>query len=168
MSTINSIEHFMLYAEERNVGNTAKVEDQLVWELPIGALQDYTKLVRHFIFQDWWQGWKFEKKCNEAYIWWRTYWKNTRKNLIGFSLIGVSSCQQNQWRTNQDPRGLDFRIKHAIVSALDGYAETQDVNEGNPFVAHTHTNHMRVRDCIALIFHKAIIMILINRNNIRV
>ena len=37
----------------------------------------------------------------------------------------------------QDPRRLDYRNKHDIVSALDGYAVTQDINEFNPLVAHT-------------------------------
>ena len=37
----------------------------------------------------------------------------------------------------QDPRRLDYRNKNDIVSALDGYAVTQDINEFNPLVAHT-------------------------------
>ena len=37
----------------------------------------------------------------------------------------------------QDPRRLDYRNKNDIVSALDGYAITQDINEFNPLVAHT-------------------------------
>ena len=37
----------------------------------------------------------------------------------------------------QDPRRLDFRNKHDVVSALDGYAETQDINEWNPLITHT-------------------------------
>lgn len=38
---------------------------------------------------------------------------------------------------NQDPRRLDYRNKNDVVSALDGYAITQDVNEWNPLIAHT-------------------------------
>ena len=37
----------------------------------------------------------------------------------------------------QNPHRLDFRNKGDLVSALDGYAETQDINEWNPLVAHT-------------------------------
>ena len=37
----------------------------------------------------------------------------------------------------QDPRRLDYRNKNDVVSALDGYAVTQDINEFNPLVAHT-------------------------------
>ena len=37
----------------------------------------------------------------------------------------------------QNPHRLDFRKKGDLVSALDGYAETQDIDEWNPLVAHT-------------------------------
>ena len=37
----------------------------------------------------------------------------------------------------QHPHRLDFRNKGDLVSALDGYAETQDIDEWNPLVAHT-------------------------------
>ena len=37
----------------------------------------------------------------------------------------------------QNPHRLDFRNKGDLVSALDGYAETQDIDEWNPLVAHT-------------------------------
>ena len=37
----------------------------------------------------------------------------------------------------QNPHRLDYRNKGDLVSALDGYAETQDINEWNPLVAHT-------------------------------
>ena len=37
----------------------------------------------------------------------------------------------------QNPHRLDHRNKGDLVSALDGYAETQDINEWNPLVAHT-------------------------------
>jgi len=37
----------------------------------------------------------------------------------------------------QDPRRLDYRNKHDVVSMLDGYAETQDIDEWNPLINHT-------------------------------
>ena len=37
----------------------------------------------------------------------------------------------------QNPHRLDYRNKGDLVSALDGYAETQDIDEWNPLVAHT-------------------------------
>ena len=37
----------------------------------------------------------------------------------------------------QDPRRLDHRNKNDPVSALDGYAETKDIGEWNPLVAHS-------------------------------
>ena len=37
----------------------------------------------------------------------------------------------------QDPKRLDFRNRGDVVSALDGYAITQDINEWNPLIAHT-------------------------------
>ena len=37
----------------------------------------------------------------------------------------------------QDPRRLDYRNRGDVVSALDGYAITQDINEWNPLINHT-------------------------------
>ena len=37
----------------------------------------------------------------------------------------------------QNPHRLDYRNTGDLVSAQDGYAETQDINEWNPLVAHT-------------------------------
>ena len=37
----------------------------------------------------------------------------------------------------QNPHRLDFRNKGDLVSALDGYAERQDIDEWNPLVTHT-------------------------------
>ena len=38
----------------------------------------------------------------------------------------------------QDPRRLDYRNKNDIVSALDGYAITNDSGEFNPLMAHSY------------------------------
>ena len=40
----------------------------------------------------------------------------------------------------QDPRRLDYRHRNDPVSVLDGYAETSDLKELNPLVAHTYLN----------------------------
>ena len=40
----------------------------------------------------------------------------------------------------QDPRRLDYRNRNDPVSVLDGYAETSDLKELNPLVAHTYLN----------------------------
>ena len=40
----------------------------------------------------------------------------------------------------QDPRRLDYRNKNEIVSALDGYAITNDSGEFNPLMAHSYIN----------------------------
>ena len=37
----------------------------------------------------------------------------------------------------QDPRRIDLRNKGDLVSMLDGYAETQDIDEWNPLINHT-------------------------------
>ena len=37
----------------------------------------------------------------------------------------------------QNPHRLDYRNKGDLVSALDGYAITQDIDEWNPLIAHT-------------------------------
>ena len=37
----------------------------------------------------------------------------------------------------QDPRRIDLRNKRDLVSMLDGYAETQDIDEWNPLINHT-------------------------------
>ena len=40
----------------------------------------------------------------------------------------------------QDPRRLDYKNKGDVVALLDGYAETSDLKELNPLVAHTYLN----------------------------
>ena len=40
----------------------------------------------------------------------------------------------------QDPRRLDYKNRGDVVAALDGYAETSDLKEWNPLVAHTYLN----------------------------
>ena len=45
-----------------------------------------------------------------------------------------------QRKGKQDPRRLDYRNKNDIVSALDGYALTNDSGEWNPLMAHSYIN----------------------------
>ena len=40
----------------------------------------------------------------------------------------------------QDPRRLDYKNRGDVVAMLDGYAETSDLKELNPLVAHTYLN----------------------------
>ena len=40
----------------------------------------------------------------------------------------------------QDPRRLDYRNPSDVVSMLDGYAETSNLNELNPFMSHSYIN----------------------------
>ena len=162
-----------LYAEERNVANKEKIEDQ--WGLsqaygaPTGLYKTGSTLyisgtggkdgdINQDILDD-----LLRLPTRNAH--------NTQKykdamdmikkspevdRLVGHSLASavinkINQEQPNKFATTtyatpaikkkrhgkQNPHRLDFRNKGDLVSALDGYAETQDIDEWNPLVAHT-------------------------------